>query len=130
MDINQETTLEGSRIMKPKQGRPSWRNRRRVIFLTLFFCAFCIIFIMIKGQDTRVNETIVLGAFGLAFTTIGFYVAGAAWTDVNIEKIKASGDTNYNHINNMSSFPVVNSSEAVTKTQAVPFEPLEHEDNR
>jgi hypothetical protein len=90
MTISTETYIENDEIMKPSKGRPSWKNRRRVIFLTLFFCAFCILFIMIAGDDTRVNETIILGAFGLAFTTIGFYVAGAAWTDVNIEKIKVN----------------------------------------
>lgn len=91
MTVEDETHIAGNEIIKPPQGRPSWKNRRRVIFLTLFFCAFCIMYIMMFGGDTRVNETIVLGAFGLAFTTIGFYVAGAAWTDVSIEKIKATG---------------------------------------
>ena len=88
-DPSKETKIVGSEIIKPSEGRPSWRNRRRVIFLTLFFCAFCILYIMMFGEDTRINETIVLGCFGLAFSTIGFYVAGAAWTDVSIEKIKA-----------------------------------------
>ena len=90
MNIKKETYIEDHEIMKPLEGRPSWKNRRRVIFLTLGFCAFCIAYIMIFGVDSRVNETIVLGAFGLMFTTIGFYVAGAAWTDVSIEKIKVS----------------------------------------
>ena len=88
MTITNETQIVGNEIVKPTEGRPSWKNRRRVIFGTLFFCAFCISFIMFKGDDTRVYETIVLGCFGMATSIIGFYVAGAAWTDVSIEKMK------------------------------------------
>lgn len=87
-DIKSETIIKDGEIIKPKGGRPSWKNRRRVIFSTLIFCAFCIFFLLVWGDDSRVNETIALGAFSLAGSVIGFYVAGAAWTDVNIEKIK------------------------------------------
>ena len=90
VDVSAETHLEGSEIIKPNAGRPSWKNRRLVIFATLIFCAFCVMYIMFQGNDTRVNETIVLSCFALAGSVIGFYVAGAAWTDVNIEKIKSN----------------------------------------
>ena len=75
-------------IIKPKGGQPAWKNRKRVIFWSLYFCAFCIMYIMIFGDDTRINETIVLGCFGLAMSVIGVYVAGASWSDISLEKIK------------------------------------------
>lgn len=93
MCMVEETYIDSNsgQVMKPQEGRPSWKNRRRVILATLYFCAFCILYIMISGADTRVNETIILGCFGLSASVIGFYVAGAAWTDVSIEKIKVTG---------------------------------------
>ena len=73
-----------------KLNRLQWTYRRRVIFSTLFFCAFCILYILYQGQDTRINETIAMGCFGLAGSVIGFYVAGASWTDVSFKKVEAS----------------------------------------
>ena len=98
MTIKNETTLKNKEIMKAPAGRPSWKNRKKVIFSTLIFCAFCIGFIMFGGADTRVNETIVLGCFAMATSVIGFYVAGASWTDVSIEKIKSDENVNPNII--------------------------------
>lgn len=74
--------------------KPSWKNRRRVIFLSLLFCAFCVLYIMFQGNDTRINETIVLGCFALAGSIIGVYVAGSSWEDISIEKIKSNVVTN------------------------------------
>ena len=71
--------------------KPTWKNRRRVIFTTLVFCALCISYVMLQGNDTRVNETIVLGCFALASSVIGFFIAGATYRDVSLEKIKAKG---------------------------------------
>ena len=64
--------------------RPPWTVRRRIVYLTLLFCAFCVLWIMIRGDDRGVNEVIVLGAFGLAFSTIGSYIFGAVWDDKNV----------------------------------------------
>lgn len=65
--------------------KPSWKNRRRVIMLSLAFCAGCILYIMIWSDPARtsVHEIIVMCAFGLAFSTIGSYVFGAVWDDKN-----------------------------------------------
>jgi len=76
-------------IMKPPAGRPSWQNRRRVIFATLSFCALCVSYCMFSGLDTVLYQTIVTSSFTLAGAVIGYYVAGAAWTDVSIERIKS-----------------------------------------
>lgn len=60
---------------------PSWKNRRRVIFSSLILCAFLVIYVMIFGEDTRVNESIVLGSFALASAIISAYVFGSVWQD-------------------------------------------------
>lgn len=90
VELSDETNIVGQTIMKPQAGRPSWKNRRKVVFATLLFCAFCIMFIMFQGNDTQVNQTIILGSFALAGSVIGAYVFGAAWTDISIEKIKST----------------------------------------
>ena len=69
--------------------RPSWAIRRRVIFATLVFCAFEILWITFMGADTAVASTIVLGAFGLAGSTIGSYVFGAVWDDKATNEVEA-----------------------------------------
>lgn len=76
--------------------KPSWKIRRRIINTTLLFCASCVTYIMIFGDDRAVNEVIVLGAFGLAFGTIGSYVFGAVWDDSNFMATsnKQGQDTN------------------------------------
>lgn len=64
--------------------RPIWKNRRRVIFGTLTFCAFGITYLGAWGEDTRVNETIAIGLLLLAAAVIGSYVFGAVWDDKNV----------------------------------------------
>lgn len=61
----------------------SWTHRRRIIYCTLIFCAFCIVFIMFYGSDTKLHEAIVSSAFLLAGGVIGSYVFGAVWDDKN-----------------------------------------------
>ncbi len=58
-----------------------WTIRRRIIYLTLIFCACSITYIMIWGGDTRVNEAIILGSFSAATMVIGSYVFGSVWSD-------------------------------------------------
>lgn len=69
------------------QGRPSWAMRRRLINITLLFCAFCVLWIMIRGDARSVNEMIVMCSFGLAASTLGAYVFGAVWDDRNVMRI-------------------------------------------
>lgn len=63
--------------------KPSWKIRRRIIVSTLLFCAFCVLWVLIKGGDNGAHEVIVMCSFGLAFAVIGSYVFGAAWDDKN-----------------------------------------------
>jgi large exoprotein involved in heme utilization and adhesion len=62
-------------------GMPPWTIRRRIIVLTLVFCACLVVYITYKGTDTRTAETIVQSAFYLAGAVIGSYIFGAAWSD-------------------------------------------------
>lgn len=66
--------------------KPSWKIRRRIVIATLIFCAFCVLWIMIRGDERSVLEVIVMCAFGLAGSTIGAYIFGATWDDRNVMK--------------------------------------------
>ncbi len=70
----------------------AWTHRRRIIYGTLVFCAFCISYLLFRGSDTRLNETIVSSAFLLAGGVIGSYVFGAVWDDKNTASLGASPD--------------------------------------
>lgn len=72
--MNTENTTE-------KSTKPPWKIRRRIINITLFFCAFCILYILFKGDDNKVNETIVTMSFFTGSAVIGSYVFGAVWED-------------------------------------------------
>lgn len=67
---------------------PVWKNRRKVIFGTLGFCASVIAYLTVVGKDTALNETIVQFSFLTAASIIGAYVFGATWQDVTIIKGK------------------------------------------
>lgn len=59
----------------------SWGVRRRIIILTLLFCASLSVYITAKGVDSRTAETIVQSAFALAGAVIGSYCFAATWED-------------------------------------------------
>ena len=63
------------------QSKPTWKNRRRVIFISLLFCAATILYVMLKGEDTELAQTIATSAFFLAGSIIGSYVFGSVWQD-------------------------------------------------
>lgn len=64
--------------------RPSWRIRRRIIILTLLFCAGEVVYLTGWGRDTGLHEAMANGAWFLAGAVIGAYVFGASWDDANI----------------------------------------------
>jgi multisubunit Na+/H+ antiporter MnhG subunit len=66
--------------------KPSWKLRRRAVFGSLFFCAAVVIWVIIRWEDTRLAETLVLSAFGLAGAIIASYIGGAAYEDVRLHK--------------------------------------------
>jgi len=69
---------------KKEQNGPTWKNRRRVIFGSLFFCALTVICVLIRGNDTKIAETAITMSFFMAMSVIGSYVFGAVWQDVKI----------------------------------------------
>lgn len=48
------------------------------------FGVFVIVWVLIRWDDTRLAETLVLGAFGLIGTSVGFYAGAAAYQDVRL----------------------------------------------
>lgn len=73
------------------QTKPSWKMRRRAVFGSLIFSAITILYIIVFGEDTSVNETAVLSAFGLMGAIVASYLGGAVWDDYNMKKI-SKGD--------------------------------------
>lgn len=71
--------------------KPSWKIRRRIIIATLLFCATVVVALTVAtiagGLDTALAGTIALGVLGLAASTIGSYVFGAAWDDRNTMRL-------------------------------------------
>ena len=64
----------------------TWRVRRRIIHGTLIFCAGQIAYLTFWGADTRLNETLAVGAYALVGSVIGAYVFGAAWEDISARR--------------------------------------------
>ena len=62
-------------------GLQRWRIRRRIVNLTLAFCAGCVVYLIAAGADTDLNKAIANGLILLAGSVIGSYVFGATWDD-------------------------------------------------
>lgn len=58
-----------------------WKIRRRIVSITLVFCALSITYLMLKGQDTQLHQAIANGLILLAGSVIGSYIFGATWDD-------------------------------------------------
>lgn len=69
----------------------SWKTRRRFLWVINGFCIYCVAYIMHKGTDNETARIIVEGAFFTMITTLGSYVFGAAWQDINFCKIREGG---------------------------------------
>ena len=82
---------EEGRVTNPRNHRGTWRVRRRIIHLTLLFCAGQVAFLTFWGQDTRLAETLAWGAYALAGSVIGAYVFGAAWEDISGRRERYDG---------------------------------------
>lgn len=66
----------------------NWKIRRTIVIISLVFCATCVTYLTIRGDDTRLHETIAQGTLLLAGGIIGSYVFGAVWDDKNINSTK------------------------------------------
>ncbi len=67
--------------------QPSWKNRRRVIFGTLGFCALTLSIPIFRG-DAAMVEALAPSYSLLVAGIVGSYVFGAAWQDINLSKPK------------------------------------------
>lgn len=61
--------------------KPSWKLRRRATFGTLIFCGLIIVWVVIRWDDTRLSETLVLSMSGLAGAIVASYLGFATWED-------------------------------------------------
>lgn len=82
-DQNPEPNLE-HRDQTPV--KTDWKIRRRIIYFTLMFCLFEIVYLTVFAQSTELNETLANGTLLLAGSVIGSYVFGAVWDDRNLSK--------------------------------------------
>ena len=67
-------------------GVPSWKLRRRAVFGSLIFGMVIVIYVTLKGGDSRLSETLALGAFGLIGAVVAAYIGGAAYEDVRLKE--------------------------------------------
>lgn len=58
-----------------------WKIRRRIVNITLLFCASTIVYLVTKDADTELNRAIANGIILLAGSTIGSYIFGSTWDD-------------------------------------------------
>ena len=88
MSSENHTELNKSTGMDRNANGKKWQFRRTVVVMSLTFCATVITFLVLYGDDTRLNETIAMGTFILAGSVIGSSVFGAVWDDKNVKSIK------------------------------------------
>lgn len=70
--------------------RPSWKNRRWVIFKSLYFCAAVEVVLLATAfvgiESSPLLVTIAGGNRAMATAIIGSYVFGAVWEDIRLWK--------------------------------------------
>ena len=59
----------------------SWIIRRRIIVLTLLYSAVSVSYLILFGEDSRLNQDIASSLILLCASLIGSYVFGAIWDD-------------------------------------------------
>jgi len=67
--------------LDPQTYETSWKLRRRAVFGTLAFCAAGIVYLLIWGEDTRLNETIANGLMLVGGSVVLGYCGFAAMDD-------------------------------------------------
>ncbi len=64
----------------------SWFWRRLGVFSSLAICDFCVLYLTIFGGDTRLNESIVNGAYLTMAALVNGYIFGGLLDDRNKDK--------------------------------------------
>lgn len=72
---------------RPRQGPGSWRLRRRFLYLVNLFCAGVVAYVLWRGLDTGPAEAAVTMSFLVMGASVGSYVFGATWEDINARRI-------------------------------------------
>lgn len=58
------------------------------MFGSLIFCGILVSWAVVTDADTRVAETAVLGAFGMASVIVTAYIGGAVYEDVRLTQLR------------------------------------------
>ncbi|MCZ7855995.1 hypothetical protein O9X81_05160 [Agrobacterium salinitolerans] len=58
---------------------PDWSVRRRIIILSLIWCAALVTYLAVWGKPTSLSEAIATGLILLFGSIVGSYVFGAVW---------------------------------------------------
>jgi disulfide bond formation protein DsbB len=85
MAMSKKEALNALLKEEEKEGRPSWRYRRRLIFGSFYLAVFMILFA--AGTffvDSRVSSELVIGGVSLISIILTAYIAGATIEDINL----------------------------------------------
>ncbi len=69
-------------------GSSSWKVRRRMMFLVVFFCMWVIGYVLVKDRTSGPADTALTMAFLTIISIVGSYVFGATWEDLSLSKLK------------------------------------------
>lgn len=80
----------------PQVDGPSWVRRRRVLWVTMFFCFAVIIWCLGWGPDNAKVDTALTMSFGLMGSAVLGYLFGATYQDVKLWKNGGYSDGSQN----------------------------------
>lgn len=95
MARSKKEMLENLLKEEEKEGRPSWKYRRRLIFGSFYLAVFMIVFA--AGTfffDARVSSELVIGGVSLISIILTAYIAGATIEDINLWHKPDNNDEN------------------------------------
>lgn len=69
----------------------NWKQRRRIIKLTLLYCAAHLSYLTFFGKDTVLEQQLVYAFTGIAGAVLTGYLGFAVWDDHNKMKFNNQG---------------------------------------
>lgn len=91
-------------------GLGSWARRRRFLYIVVAFCMVCVAYVLWRDLTSSVAETAITMAFICITSSVGGYVFGATWEDVQTRKVLGS------IVKPSTKKPTVTAAAAVTTT--------------
>jgi polyferredoxin len=83
--LNKITKILGNRPGSRKESGPSWKHRRRLIYLSFVLGTGMIVFAgFVYPTDTQVASQMVIGGVALLSIILGAYTAFATFEDVKL----------------------------------------------